>query len=103
MDHISNLDRTLVTDPQNLLHEANLYVHELKNTFESVTSFKDKEYDIAIHVDRKVNNSEHRGCYNAPKTNEDVVVFVNQEYDKCDIVICAGVIDYIGVQKHVGL
>ena len=37
-DHISNLDQTLVTGLQNLLHKVNLRVHELKNDFEFVPS-----------------------------------------------------------------
>ena len=51
MDHISNLDWTLVTELQNLLHTANLYLIKLKSAFEFVTSLKDNEYNIVIHAD----------------------------------------------------
>lgn len=37
MDHISNLDQTLVIELQHLL---NLYMHELKSAFDFVTSSK---------------------------------------------------------------
>ena len=63
------------------------YVSELKSAFEFVTSANNNQYNIVIHADRKENNEEHRGRYNAPITNEVAVVLVNQECDKRDIII----------------
>ena len=49
---------------------------------------KENEYNIIINADHKASNTEHCGCYNAA-TNAVVVVIVNQECDKCNIVIHA--------------
>ena len=44
MDHIINLDQTLVNKLQNLLCEVNPYFHELERAFEFITSWKYNEY-----------------------------------------------------------
>ena len=64
MDHTCNLDKSLVTELQNLLHAINPFVSELKSAFEFVTSANNNQYNIVIHADRKENNEEHRGRYN---------------------------------------
>ena len=70
LDHISNLDQTLVAQLQNILYEVNTYLRELKSAFEFVTSSKDNEYNIVIHVDQRgKDNTENRGHYNATTPN----------------------------------
>ena len=65
MNHTSNLGQSLVTELQNLLHEINPHIHELKSAFEFVSSLTDNYYNIVIYADQKTNNMQNQGHYNS--------------------------------------
>uniref|UniRef100_A0A8D8YMS1 ATP-dependent DNA helicase n=2 Tax=Cacopsylla melanoneura TaxID=428564 RepID=A0A8D8YMS1_9HEMI len=71
-----NLSPDIVSGLQDMLHEHNVYIRELKAAVETVA--RSSEYNVVIHADRKPPGA-HPGVCNAPTTNEIAVVLVDQQ------------------------
>ena len=75
----------LVKQLQNMLHNHNTYVKELKTTLEKIPPNCEK-FEVVIHADRLPADA-HRGRFNAPAANEVALVIVGQQFERRDIVL----------------
>ena len=84
-DVVSGLDKEIVRDIQNFLHEHNAVVKSFKTAIEQ--PHPEGNYRVVIHADRKVANV-HRGRLNVP-TNDEVAILMtaDEEAGRRDIVI----------------
>ena len=83
---ITNLNRNLITNLQNMLQAHNSYVRDFKAALQSLPTGNEDNFKLVINADRRP-ASAHSGRYNAPSTNEVAVLMVNQECGSRDIVL----------------
>lgn len=77
---ISGLDKMIVMELQDMLHNCNELVRQFK------TAVSRKDLTITIHSVRPP-TGEHPGRYNAPTTNEVAAIVVDQDAKQRDIII----------------
>lgn len=83
--HYPEVKQALVKQLQNMLHNENKFIRDLKTTLDNVPQ-NCKNFQVVIRADRKPANG-HPGCYNVASSNEVALVIVGQQFEKRDIVI----------------
>ena len=80
---ITNLDRQVVADLQEMLHQHNDLIKGFKTALEKENL--DEEVQVIVRAERIP--GQHKGTLNAPKVNEVAVLLANQKAQKRDIVL----------------
>ena len=81
---IQDLDREIVRELQEMLHQHNDLINGFKTALEKENL--DEDVQIVIRADAKA-PGQHKGTMNAPTTNEVAVLLTNEKAGKRDIVL----------------
>lgn len=83
--NFSDVKPGLVRQLQRMLHTYNAYIKDLKVALDKVPATA-KTFKVVTNAERKPPDS-HRGCFNAPTSNEVALVMVGQQFEKRDIIV----------------